>query len=640
MLASKRWSLEPCSRSTPWQVPPPPIGPAPYLAPSVTASQVFVKFAATATTVEEGAAIRAVGGTTVTTYPDSLQLVQLAPGSDVATTVKKLESRSGVSYASANSVIHTEAATVTPNDPGYPYEWGLNNANNVDIDAPEAWSVTTGSPAVIVAVLDSGLDLSNPDFASHLWTNPVNDAAAGYPNDVHGWNFVSNTNNVNDDNGHGTHVTSLIAAAGNNGTGVAGVAWNVQIMPVKFLDSNGEGTTSEAVSAIYYAVNHGARVINASWGGIGFTQPLDDAIAYANAHNVVFVTAAGNDGTDNDLVPSYPASLRLPNELSVAAVDANGQFPSFSNYGPQTVNLAAPGVSILGDYPTSLSASGYQVLSGTSMSTAFVTGVAALLVSQHPEYTAAQVVQRIDATVKPLPSLAGKVITGGMVDAYQALTTGDSAVQTAILGSDEFYAAQGSTLQGFVNALYVDLLDRPSDPGGLSYWTGLLQSGASTRAGVIAAILGSFEARETEVAEWYQNDLGRTNSIADLKADSGVQSWALQLVQGASDEVIEGDILASPEFLLNHGASPPSVAAAWYQTIVGRTADPAGLTTWANFLQAGQSPLTVVQTFEATAEAKATRVARWFIRYLNRTTSLADLKNDPGVLSFANTLTS
>ncbi len=155
-------------------------------------------------------------------------------------------------------------------------------------------------------------------------------------------------------------------------------------MPVKFLDANGDGTTDAAVSAIDFAVDHGARVINASWGGIDYTQPLYDAIAYANAHNVVFVTAAGNDGTDNDVVPSYPASLHLPNELSVAAVDSNGQLPSFSNYGPNTVDLAAPGVDILGDYPTALSASGLQVLSGTSMSTAYVTGVVALLEGLHP----------------------------------------------------------------------------------------------------------------------------------------------------------------------------------------------------------------------------------------------------------------
>lgn len=614
------------------------IGPVPPVAPAASQTQVFVKFAATATPRQQAAAVAAVGGTTITEYPGSLDLVQLRVGADVAAAIRTLEARPSVAYAATNDTIHV-AAAVTPNDPGYPYNWGLNNPNDVDIDAPAAWGVTTGSPGVIVAVLDSGLDLANPDFAGHLWTNPGNDAAAGEPNDIHGWNFASNTNNVGDDNGHGTHVTSLIAAAGNNASGIAGVAWNVQIMPVKFLDSNGDGTTAQAVSAIYYAVNHGARVINASWGGIDYTQPLAEAIAYANARNVVFVTAAGNEGTNNDLIPSYPASLRLPNELSVAAIDANGQIPSFSNYGGRTVDLAAPGVSILGDYPSYLSAGGYQVLSGTSMATAYVTGVAALVASQHPEYTAAQIVRRIGATVKPLPGLAGRVITGGMVDAARALSSTDADVEAAILGSDEYFAAQGGTPRGFVGALYVDLLDRAADPGGLNYWAGLLQSGASTRGAVVSAILNSPEARTTRVAEWYRDDLGRTAPIAALKADAGVQFWAGLLNQGIGAAVVESFLLASPEYLQSHGSSPAAVTASWYQGIMGRDADPSGQATWSNLLGAGLSPLAVVQGFQATPEARATRVARWYVRYLDRTTPLAALKADPGVLQFAATLT-
>ena len=600
-------------------------------------SRVFVKFNATASLAQENAVIHSTGGSLSLVYPDGLTLIQLGNEAEVASAIKQLEANSLVVYAQADQEIH-DAAAVYPNDPGFPYEWGLNNANNIDIDAPEAWGITTGSPSTIVAVLDSGLDLSNPDFANRIWTNPTNDAAAGYPNDTHGWNFVSNTNNVNDDNGHGTFVTSEIAAAGNNLTGVAGVAWNVQIMPVKFLDANGDGTTDTAVSAIDFAVDHGAKVINASWGGIDYTQPLYDAIAYANAHNVVFVTAAGNDGTDNDVVPSYPASLHLPNELSVAAVDSNGQLPSFSNYGPNTVDLAAPGVNILGDYPTALAASGLQVLSGTSMSTAYVTGVIALLEGLHPNYTATQIVQRIDSTTKALPSLAGKTITGGMVDAYQALATTDTDVRSTILAADEYYNAHGATPQGFVTGLYLDVLDRGTDPGGLAYWSGLLQAGTSTRQQVVTAIIDSTEAKATEVAEWYQADLGRTASIDVLKTDAGVGFWTRLLTEGYSDETVESYILASPEYLLGHGASPPTVAAAWYENLTGRAADSSGLTTWSNFLWAGETPLSVVRAFQATPEAKATKVARWYSRYLARTSDLATLKTDPGVLAFASTL--
>ena len=600
--------------------------------------EFFVKFQANRTPRQTSAAIRAVGGTVVATYPDGTQLVEVASHAAVERAVQRLSDNPHVVYAQANATIQV-AAAIYPNDPTFGYSWGLNNPNDVDIDAPEAWGITTGNPYTIVAVLDTGIDLSNSDMASRIWTNPYNDAAIGYPNDIHGWNFVANSNNVQDNNGHGTFVSSIIAAAGNNATGIAGVAWNVQIMPVKFLDANGVGSTDRAVSAIYYAVNHGAKVINASWGGIDFTQPLRDAVAYANAHNVVFVTAAGNEGTNNDVSPSYPASLRLPNELSVAAVDSNGQLPYFSNYGVRTVDLAAPGVSILGDYPTAFSANGLQVLSGTSMATAYVSGVAALLAGAHPELSAAQLVQRINATAKPLPGLAGKVITGGIVDASRALGATDTEVQTIILGSDEFYAHQGGTVSGFVTGLYQDLLARNPDQGGLAYWSSLITAGTVTRSGVASAFLTSPEGRATEVAGFYQTDLGRTTPVNVLKTDPGVLGWVQLINSGVSPRSVEAFILASNEYLQAHGASPAPVVAAWYQNVMGRPADAAGLATWAGFLWSGATPLSVIQAFQNTTEAKVTRVARWFTRYLGRPTTLANLKADPGIVALGtNTL--
>ncbi len=633
------------------------IGPAP-LASSVTSS-ILVRFIPAASDLQKQTAIQSVGGVLQTVYPNELTLIQLGTDSKVTSAIQRLDASPIVVYAQPDMVIHSDAIPVIPTKPTFPYSYGLNNANNVDIDAPEAWSITTGNPSTIVAVLDSGLDLSNPDFANRIWTNPRNDAAQGYPNDIHGWNFVGNNNNVSDDNGHGTHVTSLIAAAGTNGTGVVGVDWNAQIMPIKFLDSNGNGTTDRAVSAIIFAVNHGAKVINASWGGLNSSQPLNDAIAYANAHNVVFVTAAGNDGTSNDFFPSYPASFRQPNELSVASVDSNGLLPSFSNYGGQSVDIAAPGVDILGDYPKNLSSNGLQVLSGTSMSTAYVSGVVALLAGAHPEYTATQLVQRIDATAKPLPGLAGKIITGGIVDAYYALASNppaatgvttaggvplsagsatDAVVQATIMASDEFLSSHGGTAQGFVTGLYLDILDRSPDPGGLAYWTGLSQSGTSTRFDIASAILGSSEAEVTRVALWYQNDLGRSTSIASLKNDPGVLIWAQALNAGFSAETVEAVILSSPEYLLAHGASPPGVAAGLYQTLDGRAAEPAGQTAWANLLWGGAAPFSVVRSFQNSPESRDTKVARWYTSYLGRTTSLSTLKLDPGVQSFASAL--
>jgi subtilisin family serine protease len=236
---------------------------------------------------------------------------------------------------------------------------------------------------------------------------------------VYGWNFLANNGNVQDQNGHGTHVTGIIAATGNNGQGIAGIDWHAQIMPLKILDSTGSGSLTAAVSAVYFAAQHGARVINASWGSNTPDPALGDAIRYADQKGVVFVNAAGNDGVSNDMVPTYPAAYRTPNMLVVAAVDESGNLASFSNYGARTVDLAAPGVNIVSTYLKRLG--GYATLSGTSMATPFVTGVVSLLAGLHPTWSAEQLIQQVLATTKPLASLTGKTVTGGIVDAAQAV---------------------------------------------------------------------------------------------------------------------------------------------------------------------------------------------------------------------------
>jgi subtilisin family serine protease len=397
------------------------------------ADRLFVKFASGVPSATIAADLAAVGGSVVEAYPDGSDLVALAPGADRARAVGRLEADAGVVYAEADASFHTSAA-VYPNNPDFTQQWGLNSVNDEDIDAPEAWSVTTGTPSTIVAVIDTGIDLSNPAFAGRIWTNPDPSGSDGYPGDVNGWNFVDNSPYVQDNNGHGTHVAGILAAAGNDGIGVAGVDWNATIMPVKILDAFGNGTTDAAVSGIYYAVQHGAKVINASWGGGPPSPAMASAIAYAGSQGVVFVTAAGNDGTDSDVIPSYPGSYRLPNEIVVAAVDPNGNLASFSDYGARTVDLAAPGVNILSTVP-----GGFEVLSGTSMATPYVAGVVALLAGQHPDWSAAQLIQGVLATAKPDPSLAGRTITGGIVDAAQALGVAGSGQNG---GGPLFAAAQ------------------------------------------------------------------------------------------------------------------------------------------------------------------------------------------------------
>ncbi|MCA1916200.1 S8 family serine peptidase [Methanospirillum hungatei] len=320
------------------------------------------------------------------------------------------------------------SAAAYPNDPGYQYLWGLHNTGqapfygmvDADIDAPEAWGITTGSPNVVVAVVDTGVDYTHPDLAANIWQNSgeiingVDDDGNGYIDDVRGWNFVSKNNDPMDDSGHGTHCAGTIAAVGNNGIGVTGTAWNVKIMPLKFLNAQGSGYVSDAISAILYANRKGAAVISNSWSGTGYTQSLKDAI---DASSAVVVCAAGNSGANADSNPQYPAAFTSSNILSVAATDYNDKLASFSNYGPNSVDLAAPGVSI---YSTSKSGT-YQYLSGTSMATPHVSGVAALIKSQNPSMSATQIRSRIFSSVDAISSLSGKVGSGGRLNAAKAL---------------------------------------------------------------------------------------------------------------------------------------------------------------------------------------------------------------------------
>jgi subtilisin family serine protease len=338
-----------------------------------------------------------------------------------------------------NEIVHADATT--PNDPNYPQQWGLNNTGqtggtpDADIDAPEAWDLSTGSRNVVVAEIDTGVDYTHPDLAANIWTNPgeipgdgIDNDGNGFVDDVHGYDFVNNDGDPMDDNGHGTHVAGIMAAVGNNSTGVVGVNWTSSIMALKFLNAGGMGSDSDAVRAVNYATmmktTYGVNVelTNNSWGGGGFVQDLYNAINASGNAGMLFVAAAGNGGSDgigdnNDVTPFYPASYDLDNIISVAATDARDTRASFSNYGATSVDLAAPGVTI---YST-LRSGGYGYLSGTSMATPYVSGVAALGWSTAPTATAAQVRSAIFAGVDPIPSLSGVVATGGRLNARNTL---------------------------------------------------------------------------------------------------------------------------------------------------------------------------------------------------------------------------
>jgi len=266
--------------------------------------------------------------------------------------IAMLRDTPGVLSVEPNYIV---TANDLPNDPEFDQLWGLNNTGqtggtpDADIDAPEAWEIQTGE-SVLVGVIDTGVDYNHPDLINNIWTNPgeipgdgIDNDGNGYIDDVHGYDFVNDDGDPWDDNSHGTHVAGTIAAQGDNNIGVSGVSWSAQIMPLKFLDSSGYGTTFDAIQAVEYATMMGVQLTNNSWGGGGYSQGLYDAIAAAGEAGQLFVAAAGNSyGNNNDINPHYPSSYDLDNIISVAATDHNDQLASFSNYGAESVDIGLP----------------------------------------------------------------------------------------------------------------------------------------------------------------------------------------------------------------------------------------------------------------------------------------------------------
>jgi len=327
--------------------------------------------------------------------------------------------------------------TAVPNDPSFSAQWALSSSGQnggtigADIRATQAWDVTTGSRAVVVGIVDSGIDVTHPDLAANIWTNPgeipgngIDDDANGYVDDVHGWNFFDNTNVVDDGFGHGTHVAGIVGAVGNNGTGVTGVNWQVSLMALKFQDSRGIGSTSSVLAALNYATmmrrDHGINIVatNNSWQSVaGFSQLVQNAIQAEGDAGITFVAAAGNNSSDNDATPRYPSNYRLPNVITVAATDGTNGLAGLSNYGATTVDLGAPGIMIRSTFPGGL----YGSLSGTSMAAPQVTGVFALLAAAKPGISVADTRAAILGSTTPVAALAGKTVTGGRLNARAAL---------------------------------------------------------------------------------------------------------------------------------------------------------------------------------------------------------------------------
>ncbi|MEW6743284.1 MAG: S8 family serine peptidase [Planctomycetota bacterium] len=396
-------------------------------------NRVLVRFAPSASFELRSQARALVGGWAHEELGSVQGLERLYVGVALHQALHALNSLPFVQYAELDYVVHPD---VLPNDTYFNVEWGLHNTGqtiqgvtgvpDADIDAPEAWDTFTGSASFTIAIIDTGTQYTHPDLDANIWANTgeiggngIDDDGNGYADDIRGWDFYDVDNDPNDTNGHGTHTAGTVGAESNNGLGVAGVNWQCKLMALRFIGPFG-GYTSDAILAVNYAASNGARVSNNSWGGGGYSQGLYDAIANAGAQGHIFVAAAGNYSSNNDSSPFYPASYTCPNIIAVAATDNRDQLASFSNYGATSVDIGGPGVDVVSTYPTN----SYAYLSGTSMACPHVAGVTALVYAWNPGWTYQQVRDQVLNTARPIPALAGKTVTGGVVNAQAALGGG------------------------------------------------------------------------------------------------------------------------------------------------------------------------------------------------------------------------
>jgi len=347
---------------------------------------------------------------------NDLQVVRIPAGKSVEGVIEQYQRSGLVEYAEPDYQVQ---AALAPNDPAFASGalWGLNNIGQspgvpgADIKAPQAWNTQTLASGIVVAVIDSGVRYTHEDLAANMWVNPHDGS--------HGFNALTGSNDPMDDYGHGTLVAGIIGGVGNNGTGISGVAWRVQLMACKFLDAKGNGFVSDAIECIEYARTNGAHIINASWGSPANSAALADAIASAGRAGIVFVAAAGNNGTNIEAAPFYPASFDLDNVVAVAATTQSDTLAGFSNYGAGSVDLAAPGNAVYSTYHSSDSAYAYS--SGTSIAAPFVSGAFALMRARYVSLTCDELIGRLLAAADPLPGLAGKCASGGRLNLANAL---------------------------------------------------------------------------------------------------------------------------------------------------------------------------------------------------------------------------
>jgi subtilisin family serine protease len=373
---------------------------------------------------------------------DGLRLAHTS-AQDTWKAIAALKARDDVLYAEPNYTVH---ADVMPNDTSYDQLWGLRNTGQTvngvtgiagdDIDAELAWNITTGSPNIVVGVVDEGIQVNHPDLQANIWTNPaeipgngIDDDGNGFIDDVNGYDFINNSGTIPVE-GHATHIAGTIGAVGNNNQGVVGVNWVTRLMSLRFIDEViNSGSDADVIRAFAYAKqmhdlwissNHtqgaNVRVLNNSYGESTFVQAVSDGINSLAQSDILFVAAAGNDGTNNDVAPHYPASYKLPNIVSVTSTNSSDQIGPH-NYGAQSVLMGAPGLNIYSTYPPST----YAFLGGTSMATPHVAGAAALLLAANPNLTANQIRALLAYNGDVVPALLNKTITGRRLNVFKSL---------------------------------------------------------------------------------------------------------------------------------------------------------------------------------------------------------------------------
>jgi subtilisin family serine protease len=420
-----------------------------------------------------------------------VQLVRGRRGQSAEALMEVYAKHPNVEYVEPNGII---TLNQTPNDPRYGDLWALHNDGSsggtvdADIDAPEAWDLQIGSLSIVIASIDSGVDYTHEDLAANIWTNPgeipdnsIDDDSNGYVDDYYGFNFHYDVNDPLDGYGHGTHTAGSMAAVGDNGLGITGINWQAKIMSLKATNDNGDGSIAAFAEALVYAVDMGAPLSNNSWGtGTPFSQVVEDALIYADANNHLAIFAAGNQSNDVDVSGYYPCDSTMPNVICVANTNHNDELHELvggvgSNYGFVSVDLSAPGASILSTVPPGnfldsndgIPDDGYGYGSGTSMAAPHVAGVAALILAEYPSSTPSEVIARLKGSVDLVPWLAGYVATGGRLNAHNALTAefvvaGSPATQTIAMGSFAPYTMIVSSLETF--SAPVTLSMTTSDP--------------------------------------------------------------------------------------------------------------------------------------------------------------------------------